>query len=251
MKIKNGTIYNVGSKDYIYNGYKRIDAPDYTYDDTRIAYWQSEINKYSCSLHATMTVISNNFYHFFNLRERNDILQLAISRGFDPIFGWYMDKSVKCVVDYCNDYLGFNLNYIRVPADKIQGLCNLGFGVVSGYQSKKGMFQDKIDGVLGDDIETYGDNKYGHLISLWDYKKNKDPRKNTGVTKGLKCFGLVDQYYGKSDYNETFISNYDKLIEKNIFFPSGYIIVDKIQAKPKTMLAYKQKLRDFRKLINT
>lgn len=248
--IENGTIYQVDGRDWVYNGYKRIDPPEKNYGNTRIAYYQPEISTVSCSLHGAMTVVSNSTGIMFTLKERMEILELAKERGFIEGWGWYMNKAVKCVVDYCNSYFKMNLIYIRVPWTQYEELTRKGFGIVTGYNYKLGMGVDRSeDGILGNTSKEYGKTFYGHLFSLWNFRKRKDQHKEVKSKIGGRNFGLVDNYYPKHKHNETFIDNLQELVEEGVMFPNGYLIVEKKYTKATTSQMFKEKIRNFRKLI--
>jgi len=247
----NNTIYSVGEGDFILHATKHVRSPAKSYFNTRIAYYQSEIHKLSCSLHACMTVVSNQTGYKFTLQQRKSILKLAISRGFDVNMGWYMQSSVKCIADYCNDELGMDLVYARVKWTQYEELAEKGFGIVSGYKQKAGMGKDRSDGVLGDDGIQYGSVAYGHLVSFWNYAKRVDQKKAFTKVIGDSKFGMVDNYYPKHKNNETFIENLADMVLQDTIFKNGYIIYEKKLTKAFTRIHFNQKLRDLRKILST
>jgi len=247
--MSNNTIYSVGKGDFILHDTKHVRSPGKSYFITRIAYNQKEISPVSCSLHACMTVISNHTGYKFTLEQRKEILDFAVSRGFDTKWGWYMDKAVKCVVDYCNDELDMDLVYARVKWKQYEELAKKGFGIVCGYKSRTGMGKDRSDGILGDDGIKYGSEAYGHLVSFWNYAKRADQKKEFTKAKGKDSFGFVDNYFPKHKNNETFIENLADMVEQDTIFKAGYIIYPKELTKAFTRIHFKQKLRDFRKIL--
>jgi len=247
--MSNNTIYSVGEGDFILANSKHVRSPSKSYFTERIAYYQTEVHRLSCSLHACMTVVSNQTGYEFTLKERKAILKLAISRGFDVNMGWYMNKAVKCVTDYCNDELDMNLVYARVHWTQYEDLAEKGFGIVCGYKSRAGMGRDRSDGILGDDGIKYGSLAYGHLVSFWNYAKRTDQRKPFIQEEGRSRFGMVDNYYPKHKNNETFIDNLSNMVSQDTIFKNGYIIYDKKLTKAFTLLHFKQKIRDMRKIL--
>jgi len=245
----NNTIYSVSEGDFILHNTSHVRAPKKTYATERIAYYQSEVHRLSCSLHATITAISNCTGYKFTLKERKEVLDMAISRGFDVSFGWYMSSAVKCCVDYANDKLGMNLVYARVNWTQYEELAKKGFPIVCGYKQKAGMGKDRADGVLGNEDIKYGSLAYGHLVSFWNYAKRKDQKKPCVKTTGDAKFGMVDNYYPKHKNNETFIENLENLVQQDTIFKSGYIIYESKLTKAFTREHFKQKLRDWRKIL--
>lgn len=226
----NNTIYKFGENDWRV-GKDVLIKPDKTYDTERIAYWQSEVHKNSCSLHGTLTVISNLTGIRFTLEERRELLQYAKDYkakdgrgGFSEEWGWWMDLAVKCVVKWVKETKGIELKYYKVGWKQFRKLTYMGHGIVCGYRLRKNedgvveFAQDRFDnGEIGDgDYDYDGKMLYGHLVSFWALKK-----------KGLaRQMVYVDNYEGKHRYNVTKINHrgLKKLIETKTIFDNGYLI---------------------------
>jgi len=224
----NNTIFKVNEKDWRIGRYK-IDIPEKTYDTERIAYWQSEVDKNSCSLHACLTVISNLTGQKFSANQRRLLVDYAKQwrskdgrPSFSSEWGWWMDLAVQCVRDWVKEFYGIEVNYYQVDWKQYRMLTYLKHGVVCGYKVTKSdgvvdLHQDKYnDGIIGnEDFDYQGNHLYSHLVSFWSLK-------GRGFAQQMV---LVDNYEGKTKHNVVKIHHRGlrKLVESGTIFPKGYI----------------------------
>lgn len=212
----NNTLYRVNEKDWIYNN-QQLTLPESTYNEEKRAFWQSEVHKYSCSLHACITAITNQYpIVTYSLEDRKNLLAFAVTKGFSKEWGWYMSSAVACVAEWSRKNKGIELNYYRVNWKHYRKLAYLGFGVITGFQIKEGFGNDRFDdGELNGSSGEYTDIKYGHLVSLWAVKK----------FLWYKHLIYVDNYADKHKYNETKINHrfLAELVADDCLFKNGYV----------------------------
>jgi len=208
MEITNWTRYSVSPDDFLLVNWDSLPIPESEYLKNKKAYYQPEVHKLSCSLHACMTTISNNFSLSFTLTERLEILDMAIDRWFDTSFWWYMDKAVKLLRDYCRDKRGLDLNYHRVHYTQFKELAHAWFSIVSWYRYALGMWRDRSDWIVWEDVAEYWDKKYGHLVSFCINEKG---------------FWFVDSYYPKHRTNSVWVVNLPQMVKAGVIFDAWYI----------------------------
>lgn len=187
----------------------------YTYATQGIVYNQSEFedSKNACSIYASMTAISNNYNILYSKEDRKEIIQEAKKEGYDPSWGWYMSSAVSFVAKWTRKNKGLNIIDVRVNWTQTRKLNALGWGVVSGMKIRKGFWQDKLDGIVGNEKINYGETRAGHLVSFW----------NTPHLHLLSRNIYLDNYGDSYKYKETRISKYRNLVKKDVMFDSGYV----------------------------
>jgi hypothetical protein len=208
MKTLNWTRYSVDPNDFLLINWDNIPIPEGTYLKNKKAYYQSEVHKLSCSLHACITTISNNFSMSFTLEERKTIFEMAMDRWFDTSFWWYMDKATKLLRDYCKEYRGLDLNYYRIHYTQYKQMARAWFSIVCWYRYALGMWKDRSDWIVWEDVEEYWDRTYWHLVSFCINEKG---------------FWFVDNYFPKNKNNSTWVVNLEQMVKKGIIFDHGYI----------------------------
>jgi len=212
----NNTLFKVDEHQFLLTDSTYLTKPKYTHDKLKIEYWQSEVNKYSCSLHAVITTLSNQFNLYYTLEERKDILKVATDQGFSKKWGWTMVDASKCVVDWTNKNKAMHIKSIRISWKLFRKVAYLGYCIVTGFHLKEGFNADKFDdGVLNFSKGQYGADKYGHLLTLASKTK-------FGIAKQLIA---VDNYKDKSRMNNYEIKHsiVKDLVANGILFPSGFI----------------------------
>jgi len=215
----NNTLFKISDSDWSLTDLTLLEKPEYTYDKLRIAYWQSEVHKNSCSLHATITALSNQFNLHYTLEDRKEILKIAIKKGFSVEWGWTMIDAVNCVVEWTNKNKAMKIKANRISWRLFRKVAYLGYCVVTGFNIMEGFNEDKFDnGILDFSKGQYGDKKYGHLINL------------VALTKGkfFKRLTVVDNYVNKTRYNEYGIKHsiLRGLAADGVLFPSGMIFTE-------------------------
>jgi len=223
----NNTLLRYDESHILYNG-EKLKTPKYTYNDKKQAYWQSEIDKYSCSLHASLGAVGDNFDVFFTKKDRKEILAMAKERGFSAEFpGWYMGAAVECLRDWCNANMGLNIDFKRVSWIHYRKLMALGFSVVTGFNISIEQTKDKLDdGMLNFSHGHYGEPYLSHLIRLTTVDKHRNFLRHLMNKKPI----YVDNYpNGKTKYNEVGLDpqNFLRYVEANALFDCGYIFYEK------------------------
>lgn len=181
----------------------------------QIQYNQKEINNFSCTLHGAIGALSDLKNYRFTLQERQQLLKLAIQKGFDIAKGWYIASAMDLVRTFWNErhtddevlYFRFDLN-----SSEFAEAYEKGYSIVFGYNGNGKYQSDFQDGKL--DKTTFGKSTYGHCIRC----SNK-PEKATAV----------DNYFGLLKINSYFLpeNNIPELMKNGIFQRSGFIFVDK------------------------
>ena len=64
-----------------------------------------------------MTTVANTFNISFSLFEREEIWAEAKKRGASDEWGWYFDKSIKLVQEYCRDNKNLDFKYFSIKKE--------------------------------------------------------------------------------------------------------------------------------------
>jgi hypothetical protein len=155
-----------------------------------------------------MSTIANNFWIDFTLEERKAIWDMAKERWATDEGGWWLHKAAKLLRDYCKKHKNLDLVYYRVDWEQYEELVEAGFSIACGYRNKLWMNQDRRDCTIWEDIETYWDVTYWHLVSFCDVWWH---------------FWFVDNYPWRHKCNITKVVNVKELVEAWVLFTSWYI----------------------------
>ena len=197
-------------KDWIYSWKDKIQKPEHTFKEKQKTYWQSEIQKNSCTLHSAFTAFSNNIWHDFTIEERKNILAMAITKWFNPDSWWTVEWAVRLIADYANSELKMNICYYRIEWKDFIEIAKNWFNICTWYNILEWMNWDRNkDWILWNvPLTEYTKNIWGHAFNII-YQDNK--------------LWWIDNYPWKTKFNQFEIVNIDKLSEANVFFHSGYI----------------------------
>lgn len=185
-----------------------------------ITYSQYEIQKNSCTLHASMTAYSGLTGYRFTLEERKEIYQEALNQGFDPSVGWYINKAVHLIkkyVDTRNDLQSVEYRKFTVGSPEFNKALRLGYMPILGYRGNREFNKDRNDDKILQKTE-FGTSSYGHALT---------GRYDVGSRyKGFTLTGLVDNYPNRDSNQYQVPTNHWKTLVKNdVFFSNARIYI--------------------------
>lgn len=168
----------------------QIPKPRFRFEDKKIQYDQKKAkHQNGCTVFGNLTAVSALTGYKFTKAEQDDILDIAIKRGFNPAWGWVTNKAVDLVREYWNARNPDNqLMSVREHAfsPAWQSLIDNGYQMVISGQLSSDYWQDfSKDGEL--DVVPDSNGKYGHIFS--GYKKNSE------------IYKIVDNYVQTFKFN--------------------------------------------------
>jgi len=205
----NATKYSQDEKDWVLKSWTKILKPQYSYDELRKSFYQSPVNRNSCSVHWVFTMLANTFNVDFPLEERKAVWQQCLDNGASNEWGYWFAKAIKQVHSWCSEHKGLEFNYFSIQKEDFLKYAEQWFAIYWGYRMLEWASRDYIkDGVLWDDIEDYWNVKGWHAVcfTMIDWK-----------------FWFVNNYPDKTKFNEVKFHNLDELLKTNFFFNTGYI----------------------------
>lgn len=190
-----------------------------TYWDNQIAYQQTEVNNYSCTVTGALGVLSDYFGYNSPLSERKDLWKEAVKKGADPERGWFTTSAVDLVRNYWNaknpdkEVMSFR---VSTASPDFYDVLEKGYSLCLGFNGNAAYTADKNkDGILNS--MPIGRYTYGHVVRM---VKNKDDNNYTMI---------VDNYPKTAKHNTYIITKelFEQMAEAKIFHIYGYFYVDK------------------------
>lgn len=197
-----------------------VPAAPLSFWENQIQYNQLEVNTMSCTIFAAAGAISDLIGYRFNNNQFRALVAEAKKDDFSDTDGWYIYKAVDLLRRWWKANEGDITSY-RVDltsADFAEAL-QKGYSVVTGYRGNAQYSQDvAADGIL--DNLSIGNTTYGHAIRI------------TGDRQQPNYARLViDNYLNAQPFNtyRIKIDDLPKLVNKGVFYYSGYIFVSNVE----------------------
>lgn len=191
-----------------------------TFWDNQIQYNQLEVHTMSCTIFAAAGAISDLIGYRFNNNQFRALVEEAKKDDFSDTDGWYIYKAVDLLRRWWKANEGDITSY-RVDlgsADFVEAL-QKGYSVITGYRGNAQYNQDvAADGIL--DNLSIGNTTYGHAIRITRDRQQPNYARL-----------VIDNYLKAQAFNTYRIKIEDlpKLVNKGVFYYSGYIFVSNVE----------------------
>lgn len=180
-----------------------------TYFDQKVEYNQTDVDPFSCTIHAAMGAYTDLTGHEFTLEKRKALWKKALALGAVAGFGWNNSDAVDLIRREMDNVSSFRVSLLGEDATDA---LKRGYSLVVGFRGNKDYNKDRLDGTL--DNVGFGSATYGHAVRM--------------VRNGADLI-IVDNYAGKP-YNtyKIKLDNLLPLIKNGVFWESAYLYSKKL-----------------------
>jgi hypothetical protein len=199
---------------------ENVPAAPLTFWEYQIQYNQLEVHDMSCTIFASAGAISDLTGYRFNNTQFRFLVEEAKKDDFSDTEGWYIYKAVDLLRRWWKANEGDMTTYrVNVAGSDFVEALNKGYSVVTGYRGNSQYNQDvAADGVL-DNISIVN-TTYGHAIRI---ARDRDLPDYARL--------VIDNYLDAQPFNtyRIKIDDLPKLVDKGVFYYSGYIFVSNVE----------------------